>query len=152
MRFAPDGSRIAYSEGEDDPTSNTYRVHVVGMDGTGDHILPMPEGARFQDGPEWSNDGTRLVITRGYGTWNEDMVLAVVPADGSGTGVESEHGITGCCNTSMEWAPDDAWVLVLPQSSVGAPARQLRLDPATGKTQLLPWVATSQPAVQRVAR
>ena len=81
------------------------------------------------------------------------MVLAVVPADGSGTGVESVHQVTGCCNTTMEWAPDDAWVLVLPETGDQAPARQPpRLDPATGDTTYLPWAATSQPAIQRVAR
>ncbi len=52
----------------------------------------------------------------------------------------------------MEWAPDDAWILVLPETGDQAPARQLGLDPATGDTTYLPWAATSQPAIQRVAR
>ena len=127
-------------------------MHIVSADGVTNRILPTPEGARFQDGPEWSNDGTRLAVTRGYGVWSEQMVLAVVPADGSTTGVESTRGITGCCNTTMEWAPDDGWILVLPETGNQAPARQLRLDPATGETTYLPWTATSQPAIQRVAR
>ena len=135
LRVSPAGDRIAYSVGEDDPSANTYRVHVVGADGGGDVVLPKPDGATFQDAPEWSNDGTRLAITRGYGIWNEDMTVAVVPADGSGTGVESAHGVTGCCDTSMEWAPDDAWVLVLPQSTMGAPAQQFFVDPTSAATR-----------------
>lgn len=151
VRPSPDGTRITYWEGEDDPTMNTYRVHIVDADGTNNRILPKPAGARFQDAQGWSNDGTRLAVVRGYGVWNEDMVLAVVPADGQGTGVESAHRITGCCDTIMEWAPDNSWILVLPETSSQSPARQLRLDPATGDTQPMPWVATSPPAVQRVA-
>ena len=45
IRPSPDGTRIAYSEGEDDPGRNTYRVHVANADGSDNRTLPMPEGA-----------------------------------------------------------------------------------------------------------
>ena len=43
VRLSPDGSRIAYSAASIDPDSNTYRVHVVDIDGTGDVIDPAAD-------------------------------------------------------------------------------------------------------------
>jgi Tol biopolymer transport system component len=149
---SPDGARIAYraSTGEEGPIS--YRVHVVSVDGTNDIELPMPLGAKFQDNPEWSNDGTRLAVTRGYAPNNEDLVLAVLPADGSGAGVETKHQITGCCDTNFEWSPDDSTILVTPEDLSGAAVQQLLWNPSTGATVPAGWVATSNPTWQRTVR
>ena len=150
ISVAPDGSRIAYSVSTQDPTGNSYLVHVVEADGTSDLTLPVPQDARFQDAPAWSNDGARLVVTRGYATYDQDMVLAVVPADGSGMGVETAHRVTGCCATTHEWSPDDTSILVTPIFGSG-PQSQLLLDPSTGVTKPAPWTAKSSPAWQRRA-
>jgi Tol biopolymer transport system component len=157
VRVSPDGSRIAYSGSDDGPTSadngNTYLIHVVGIDGRGDHVLPMPAGAVFQDAPAWSNDGTRLAITRGYAKHNEDMAIAAVPADGTGTGIESTHGLTGCCDTLLQWSPDDTSVLVMPDTNHdGVNPEYLLFDPSTGKTAQAPWTGFAPPAWQRVVR
>ena len=156
VRVSPDGSQIAYSRSNATSTpesGNTYQVHVVGIDGHGDRTLPMPPGAVFQDAPAWSNDGTRLAITRGYAEHNEDMALAAVPADGSGTGVESAHGLTGCCDTLLQWSPDDTSVLVMPEEMSDSVTKQhLLFDPSTGATTPAPWTASDPPAWQRLAR
>ena len=61
------------------------------------------------------------------------MALAVVPADGSGVGVESAHGLTGCCNTILQWSPDDTSILVTPDTNLdGVSPEHLLLDPSTG--------------------
>jgi hypothetical protein len=151
VRVAPDGSRIAFSASTPDTSRNTYRVHVRRADGTGDVTLPMPAEATFQDAPEWSNDGTRLAVVRGFAMFNEDMVLAAVPADGAGVGVETEHGLTGCCGTVSEWSPDDTSILTTPINGMGTPTPQLLWDPVTGTSRPAPWAATSKPAWQRVA-
>jgi Tol biopolymer transport system component len=150
---SPNGSRVAFVASTEDPTQNTYRVHVATVDGSAtDRLLPMPDGAIFQDLPAWSNDGTRLVVARGYAPHDQDMVLAVVPADGSGVGVETEHRITSCCTNSYEWAPDDTTILVtLYGFEDQQPLRQVLLDPATGATRPAPWTTTSVPAWQRRA-
>ena len=153
VRVSPDGSRIAYSASTFDPNRNTYLVHVVSIDGTGDIVLPMPKGATFQDAPEWSNDGTRLAVARGYATYDQDMVLAVVPADGSGVGVETtKHRLTSCCSTVYGWSPDDSTILLRPNGFQDQnPIQQLLWDPATGATKPASWGATSLPAWQRRA-
>ncbi len=152
-RFSPNGSRLAYvSSAVPDDGPSSYRVHVIGLDGANDVSLPMPAGATFQDSPAWSNDGSRLAITRGYAQHNEDMALAVLPADGSGVGVESAHGLTGCCDTILQWSPDDSTILVMPENSNGAAVQHLLLDPSTLAHVPAPWTASNPPAWQRTVR
>ena len=152
VRPSPDGSRIAYSASTGDSPRNTYQVHVVRADGATDLILPMPPGATFQDGPEWSNDGTRLAVTRGYADRNEEMSLAVVPADGSGYGHETAHGVISCCDTTLEWSPDDTTILVLTNRPNQNSLTQVLWDPATGTMTPSAWVANSEPTWQRKLR
>jgi dipeptidyl aminopeptidase/acylaminoacyl peptidase len=151
VRVSPDGSRIAYSAFVDDPDRNAYVVHVVDADGTDDRALPMPAGATFQDAPAWSNDGRRLIVARGYDTRDQDMALAIIPADGSGIGVETRHGLILCCDTVYEWSPDDTTILVAPNGDSQDAAQQLLVDPTTGASRPAPWKTTSLPAWQRRA-
>ena len=157
VRVSPDGSRLAYVSSVDpDGGPSSYRVHVIGLDGRNDITLPLPARAVFQDAPAWSNDGTRLAVTRGYAQHNEDMAVAVVPADGSGVGVESAHRLTGCCNTMLQWSPDDTSILVMPEAidTPGEPVttQHLLLDPSTGATVPAPWTGSTPPAWQRTVR
>jgi Tol biopolymer transport system component len=150
---SPDGMRVAYSEDSPAVTDrNSYMVHVVGIDGSGDITLPMPPGAVFQDQPVWSNDGKRLAITRGYAPHNSEMAVAIVPADGSGVGIETTHGISGCCDNILAWAPDDSSILFHPDPNAGGSGEQILIDPLTGGTTPASWGATDLPAWQRVAR
>ena len=69
----------------------TYRVHVVNVDGTNDVELPMPPGATSRTPRRGRTTGRGWPSPAAMPQHNEDMVLAVVPADGSTTGVETEH-------------------------------------------------------------
>ena len=151
IRVSPDGSRIAYSSTTASSDRNTNRIHVAAADGSGDITLRMPDGAIFEDAPVWSNDGERLAVARGYALRNQDMALAVVPADGTGFGVETDRGLTGCCGTVYEWAPDDTTIVVKPLDLLGQPLPPLLWDPLTGVTTPAPWSAISDPAWQRIA-
>jgi len=156
VAVSPDGLRIAYSrsdvavQNDLEKGHNTYQVHVVALDGSSDVTLPMPAGAVFQDTPVWSNDGTRLAITRGYADRNQDMTLAIVPVNGTGVGIETKHQITGCCGNQLDWSPADTSILFVPIGlESGNPAQQLLVDPSTGTTTRAPWTTTSPPAWQR---
>jgi Tol biopolymer transport system component len=149
VRVSPDGSRLAYVWALAAFDQATYRVHVVDIVSAIDTTLPLPPGAFFQDAPAWSNDGTRLAITRGYAQANQDMVVAVVPPDLSGTGIESRHKLTGCCNTILQWSPDDTSILVMPESADQTSIQHLLIDPSTLKDRVAPWTATDPPAWQR---
>jgi hypothetical protein len=111
----------------------------------------MAPGATFQDLPVWSNDGTRLAVIRGYASHNEDVRVAIVPADGSGVGIETRAKLTGCCDNAMEWAPSDSAVLLLPEDLDGTFVSQILVDPTTGTTTTASWGATSLPTWERRA-
>ena len=84
--------------------------HVIAADGTGDITLPDPPGAVWNAGSAWSNDGSRLLILRGYGPGYEDVRAVVIPSDGRSTGIEIPYDgvINRECCAAFEWAPDDS--------------------------------------------
>ena len=150
---SPDGRLIAYSQSDFAVTDrNPFEVHVIRSDGTGGDIaLPMPSGAVFQDASTWSNDGTHLAVIRGYAPYNQDVRVAILPVDGSGTGVETANAVTGCCDNLMEWAPDDSAVMLMPEDGSGAPTAVTLVDPSTGKATVTSWGDTSFSSWQRRA-
>jgi hypothetical protein len=102
----------------------------------------------------WSNDGTRLLAIRGYTGGFEESVAVVVPADGSGFGVEA--GTVGiphqaCCST-WAWAPDDSSILGTPVGEAGEALDQVLIDPVDGTASVAPWAANSPPTWQRLGR
>jgi len=151
VRISPDGGRIAYSVAADVSERNTYEVHVIRADGTGDVVIPKPPGATFQDAPEWSNDGTRLAIVRGFSTRDQEIAMAAVPADGSGFGTETRRGLTGCCGTLNEWSPDDRSILMVPTDPDAQSRSVVIWDPTTGDSRVVAWTVRNLQAWQRRA-
>jgi hypothetical protein len=153
--WSPDGASISYWMwgGPDSDTHLTAHTRIVSVDGTDDRTLPEPPGSVWNALAAWSNDGTRLVIERGYSGRTEDTRMVVIPADGSSTGVELQwDGLIGseCC-PMWQWAPDDSYILVTPTDGLGRPQEQVFIDPTTGGVLDAPWASTSDPSVQRVA-
>jgi Tol biopolymer transport system component len=153
--WSPDGSQIAYQRwggpgGDDGITAHT---HVVSADGTGDRTIPAPPDAVWDTTPQWSNDGERLFIVRGYTSGFEDVRPVVIPADGTGIGIEIPYPgrINGGCCADWEWSPDDSTILVTPTDSRGQPLQQVIVDPLTGTVSSAPWTSTSDPTWQRLA-
>ena len=153
LAVSPDGRLIAYSQQDFAVTDgNPFEVHVIRSDGTGgDVALPKPSGAVFQDASTWSNDGTHLAVIRGYSPHNEDVRVAVMPADGSGTGVETASAVTGCCDNLMEWAPDDSAVMLMPEDLNGARTALTLVDASTAKATVTSWGDSSLSSWQRRA-
>jgi hypothetical protein len=131
----------------------TAQIHVVDADGTGDRLLPIPPGAVWEAFRSWSNGGTRLLATRGYTGSYEEAVAAVIPVDGSGTGIEIDysHVIPPVCCPEWEWAPDDASILGIAPDAEGSPVAQVLLDPVAGTASAVPWTTSSLPTWQRLA-
>ena len=124
-------------------------------DGTRDHALPMAPGAVWDGRPVWSNDGTRLAIMRGYGPIFERSVVAVVPADEGGLGVETDPSLLAGWEgiPDLEWAPDDSSILLTRiRRERPMPTQQVLIDPLTGEFHETPWKTVSRPAWQRVRR
>jgi len=161
--WSPDGSLIAYGEwcALDCSTGKaltvdgaTVQTYIVRADGSGERILPSPAGAQYQAPESWSNDGTRMLVIRGY-TGSADIGRpAAVPVDGSGVGVEIPYpgGMSTAPTSAWGWAPDDSSILGTPVNSSGAFLDQVLLDPAAGTFRALPWASVSQPSWQRLGR
>jgi Tol biopolymer transport system component len=150
--WSPDGSKIAYWSWHE-AGGLTASSHIVNADGTDDFSLPNPPGAVWNAHATWSNDGTRLFIVRGFTAGFEDVRGFVLPADGSGVGVEVAPAGTvenDCC-ASWTWSPDDSKLLGRPGNRAGQPLQQIIIDLETGETGRAPWDATTDPTWQRQA-
>jgi len=150
--WSPDGSMIAFGEWTGVNDIVDVHTHIVRADGTGDVALPMPTGAVWQTPFAWSNDGPRLLATRGYTGAADQSRPVIVPVDGSGTGVEiglpSGFGEV----SDWTWAPDDSLILGTPSDASGNVLDQVLLDPATRASRTPAWGASvSQPSWQRLA-
>jgi TolB protein len=94
--WSPDGTKLAFRSTLHGPSGDYGRIFIVNRDGTGLRQL-TPEVAatdyKYDDGPSWSPDGTRLVFSR-------SGELFLINADGTGlisTGVDGEQ---------PAWSPD----------------------------------------------
>lgn len=94
--WSPDGTKLAFRSELPGPFGSYGRIFVVNRDGTGLRQL-TPEVAatdyKYDDGPSWSPDGTRLVFSR-------TGALSLINADG--TGLIS----TGVSGQDPAWSPD----------------------------------------------
>lgn len=146
--YSPDGTRITYSvwvPSQDLPS----RAYTANADGSDARILRFPSDSCCEAMPVWSNDGTRLAMTR----WdsNENEFIAVVPWDEGGVG--TQFAVPGLYRGVVTWSPDDRWVLVTPLNDEFGTNRspQVLLDLETGREKPIRWVSESDPSVQRLA-
>lgn len=148
--WSPDGRYIAY--GDVDPTTSTVsaRTHVIAADGTGDVTVDTDPRSISDFGFAWSNDGTRIVVSRFY--TDTKLRSVVVPVDRSGSGVElaCPPGVTtDDCTLDWSWSPDDSQLVG--SLDIDGDVAQFVADPLTGAVRAAPWTANSHPAWQRLA-
>jgi Tol biopolymer transport system component len=160
LGWSPDGSRIAYGVTSDDPAipgMSGARVHVFSLAESTDRVVTPPPDVDWESLPLWSNDGTRLLIWRCHSNPGDPahcaQSSAVIPADGSGFGVDLDGGLSlGVEGASQGWAPDDKSILTTALDPVRqAKGGSLLWDPATGVSRTAPWAAPGEPSWQRLA-
>ena len=150
--WSPDGSLIAYGLVDFTVPEWTSHTRVMAADGSDIRILPMSNDAKWNYGAVWSNDGTQLVTVRGFATAGEgDNVVAVVPADGSGPGLETARSLFPDQALSFEWAPDDMSIVVIRLDAIGKPLESQLLDPLTGEIRPAPFSIAGLSGWQRLA-
>ena len=160
--WSPDGTRIAYGRREPGwqlpveerrpaPNQHDLRVHVIGADGTDDHIVGHADGAWWEAPTGWSPDGRTLLIERSL---QADAVgapfeAAIVEVDGQAPDVVPQF--TSAYDWFAVWSPDGTSILATPGDSDGNGLQQQLWDARTGEARPAPWKATSFPSWQRVA-
>jgi Tol biopolymer transport system component len=151
-QWSPDGSLISFAAWDGAGEGLTVQTHIIAADGTGERILPSPTGTKWQGTESWSNDGTRMLVIRGYAPDSAGARPVAIPVDGSSTGVEIElPGVVNAVNpVAWEWAPDDSLILGATGDD-GAHLDQVLLDPIAGTSRSLPWSSVSLPSWQRIA-
>lgn len=151
--WSPDGSRIAYGSFDPNADGVSSRTHVVAADGTGDfQVDDHPDTIADGSPMVWSNDGTRLIITRVYGGSGDRTRSAIVPVDGSGLGIEIDCPTTTlgeACAVEWSWSPDDG--SLLGTVSIDDKPQQILADSSTGAVRPLTLTTDSSPAWQRLA-
>ena len=149
--WSPDGTRIAYSTVDFTTGWGWLRTHTMMADGSAQRPLPTSNGVYWDYLGGWSNDGTRLVVIRGYSPGGTGQIAAaVVPAEGNDAGIETGSQSLISNNAWPSWAPDDASILILGTNWTPEPDSALFMDPITGVIRSAPF-APSTPAWQRLA-
>ena len=151
--WSPDGTQIAY--GTVDPSDRvTARTRVVSADGTGDIAVDTNPDSMYDYGNVWSNDGTRLIISRHYQVDGSEVIRsAIVPVDRSNVGIEidcSTGAPSNDCSADWIWSPDDTTLLGATSDASGQPL-QFLADPLTGEIRPTSWMSTGYSAWQRLA-
>jgi hypothetical protein len=141
---APDGRHIAYALKS---ANGTVNVHVVDVDGKGDHVVAHAAGATYEASPQWDPQGRRLLIERVAG----DGVIRPVIVDlagGTDVVIDAEISDKGAVEA---WSPDGTSILARPTDADGQPMQQELWDARTGKVTPVSWSSVTPPAWQRTA-
>lgn len=152
--WSPDGSRILYGSMD---AKDVWRTHLISADGTADVRVDHDPGTASEGEAVWSNDGTRLIITRVFSPGGLDHRAAVIPVDGVAPKVEIQcpsvrSAALGDLCARWVWAPDDASIFGVYFDAKERAAQRLTVDPLTGETVAAPWPGDNgQPAWQRLA-
>jgi Tol biopolymer transport system component len=152
--WSPDGVHLGYGTVDPNSQSTSARMHVVNADGSGDVVVAADPHSLAEFGFDWSNDGTRLIVTRIYvDDGSIPTRSAIVPIDGSNPGIEiacPAGSPADDCTAWWSWSPDDS-VLIGTVDAPRAGKTQFLADPTTGQIRDAAWTAEGHPAWQRLA-
>jgi WD40-like Beta Propeller Repeat len=150
--WSPTGDTLVYCVFNPAGDGPRFRAQIVSADGTGSRLLNPGPGVAY-DGAQsdWSNDGTRLVVTRGEaadGT-GERVVIMSVAGDAPPVEIACEPTGENKCADEWIWSPDDTMLLGVTAVD-GSTSYQLA-DPDTGQVTPTDWTGTGPPSWQRSA-
>ena len=151
--WSPDGSRIMYATFGGTTDGFSSKTSFIAADGSGAAQVEDRPGSLRDTPGEWSNDGSRVVITRVLGADGSLPATVIVPTDGSDDAVEIQcrpGAAVDPCTASWTWAPDDSALLGTVEDENGQILGVLLADPLTGQVQDAALPAFTTPDWQRV--
>lgn len=114
--WSPNGSKLAFSYSlVDDRWEGSLGLNkaiwIVDADGTGPRQLTeLTPGIAWDDEPQWSPDGTRIVFTRVDLERRADAVF-VINVDGTGLRRLTPWSLNAAGDP--EWSPDGRWIILV---------------------------------------
>ncbi len=141
---APDGARLAYALRS---ATGAISVHVVGTDGSGDHVVGHAPGVTFEAWPQWDPLGRRVLIERDAG----DGVVRPVIVDLDGGADVIIDATISQNGAGKAWAPDGSSILAQRTAEDGRQLQQEFWDARTGTVTEVGWPSIGGPVWQRVA-
>ena len=137
--WSPSGAQIAFSYSivnreYDQSLSVNRAIWIVNADGTGRRqVTNVTPGSVWDDEPQWSPDGTKLVFTRVDLERKADAVFTV-KVDGSGLSQVTPWALNAAGDP--EWSPDGKWIVLVTHPRDGSEnVHKVRPD-GTGLTNL----------------
>jgi Tol biopolymer transport system component len=152
--WSPDGTYVAYGMYDDSVEAISTKTHVVRVDGTGDVVVDTDPASIADAGLAWSNDSTRLIVSRFYAPDQRRVRSVIVPIDHSSASIEiaCPPKVNGDdCTADWMFSPDDSLLLGTIENPGGSTS-QFLADPRTGEIRPAPWTASGHPSWQRLAR
>jgi Tol biopolymer transport system component len=146
LAWSPDGSRLAYNsvDAVDNADGVRFQVHIIEPDGS-DTVRAGPDLNVMESWPAWSPDGRVIALERWR--WRGRSWLAILPADGSGPGLDVELNTSFQPETgwTVTWSPDGKRILAFWNRARGA----VSVDVATGEFERVDLPLTDTPSWQR---
>lgn len=150
--WSPDGTQIVF---ERQPDGVPTEVHVVGADGSGEHVVDpgcpkaRPDGPICEEtGPSWSPDGSRLLFgwPSGRDAGGRVDVVAVGVMDVDGKNAEQLTNLdspTTYEDAGPVWSPDGAQIAFIRKNTTAEPvdatAVFVMAADGTDQHQITPW-------------
>jgi dipeptidyl aminopeptidase/acylaminoacyl peptidase len=143
--WSPTGDAIAFGAYDPAAQETTARAWIATVDGSQVRPADADPGTAYDiRGSEWSNDGSRFVVSRVYDDARVQPVI--VSTTGDVAPLELACGDAVPCAEWWVWSPDDTELI----GAVGGPARQyVKADPVTGAVTVAEWIGIGDPAWQR---
>jgi Tol biopolymer transport system component len=109
--WSPDRERIAYTGTGDAVLQDPSFEEIYAMDADGGHIDQLTKNNVPDFSPDWSNDGKRIVFSRGAGLAQETPTASLYVMNADGSDQKALYRGKGVLLVTPDWSPDGKQIL-----------------------------------------
>jgi Tol biopolymer transport system component len=104
--WSPDRTRIAYTGTGDGVLQDPSYDEIYAMDGDGSHVDQLTKNHVPDFSPDWSDDGKRIVFSRGAGLAAETPTASLYVMNADGSDQRELYRGKGVLLVTPDWSPD----------------------------------------------
>jgi Tol biopolymer transport system component len=132
--FSPDGKQVTYTWSPTRTDASYVCVQMVGANAAPLRLTPKPASNHR---PAWSREGSQIAFLRRDGRHRADIVL-ISPLGGAERILATIEGLEEAAQVpTLDWSPDDRWIVTYGRITDGEPYGLLLIDTASGEKRLL---------------